>query len=228
MNEAILFGLGIVSSLAPCPLATHMAALGYLSQYLGEQRKALLGALLYAAGRMGAYSLLGILLSTGTTGIPALSYSLQKGMPYVMGPLLMLTGLVLLELLTLPEILQRSAPPLRTVNRLLQLRGVWGAFPLGLLFALALCPTSAALLFGSAWPLATNSALPVAIGFACFGLGSALPIIIAALGICLGAAHIHPLLRHLPRLRRAITTLTGIALLVGGAWQCIDTLILNP
>ena len=205
MNEAILFGLGIVSSLAPCPLATHMAALGYLSQYLGEQRKALLGALLYAAGRMSAYSLLGILLSTGT-GIPTLSYALQKGMPYVMAPLLMLTGLVLLEVLTLPEILQRSAPPLRTVNLLLQLRGVWGAFPLGLLFALALCPTSAALLFGSAWPLATNSALPVAIGFASFGLGSTLPIIIAALGICLGAGKITRLIRSHYRLSRVASS----------------------
>ena len=53
----------------------------------------------------------------------------------------------------------RSAAGCRRRTERLAARGVWGAVPLGMVFALAFCPVSAALFFGSLIPLATSARL---------------------------------------------------------------------
>jgi cytochrome c-type biogenesis protein len=64
--------------------------------------------------------------------------------------------------------------------------GIWGAGVLGLIFALAFCPTSAGLFFGGLIPLAikSNSAflLPIL-----YGVGTALPVIGFSLLLAFGA-----------------------------------------
>ncbi len=94
MNDLLLLtGLGVASALAPCPMATNLAALGYISRRVGDVRRTFLCAELYAIGRALAYAALGALLSAGAVGMPALSYALQEGMPYLLGPLLLIAGL---------------------------------------------------------------------------------------------------------------------------------------
>ena len=228
MNDLLLLtGLGVASALAPCPMATNLAALGYISRRVGDGRRTFLCAALYAIGRAVAYAALGALLGAGAVGMPALSYALQEGMPYLLGPLLLIAGLVLLEVLTLPRGLHLSGPKRGSVDAMLRNGGVWGALPLGALFALALCPPTAALLFGAAVPLAAGSCLPVAGGLALFGLGSALPVVAVAIGLSLGAGRCGSLLSFLPTLQRGITLITGAGLLLWGAWLCINTYILS-
>jgi len=44
--------LGILTSISPCPLATNIAAVSFISRNLGSSKKDLWSGLLYAAGRM--------------------------------------------------------------------------------------------------------------------------------------------------------------------------------
>ena len=64
--------------------------------------------------------------------------------------------------------------------------GLLGAGLLGMLFALAFCPVSAALFFGSLFTLALRHSSPVLLP-ALYGLGTALPVVVFAVLIALSA-----------------------------------------
>lgn len=217
MNEALLLAAGVTAALSPCPLATNMAAVGYMARRVGQGRAALACALMYAAGRMAAYVLLGLLLRGGLVSMPALSYALQETLPLFMGPLLLLAGLVMLDALPLPDWLHTAAPGRGAADTLMR-GGVWGAFPLGMLFALALCPPSAALFFGVALPLAAQAASSAWAGLACFGLGTALPVMAVGLLLVSGASAAACLQRCLPAAQRIMSGVAGGGMLLLGAW----------
>ena len=54
--------LGILTSISPCPLATNIAAVSYVSRNLGQSWKTIVSSLLYTLGRVIAYSVLGALV----------------------------------------------------------------------------------------------------------------------------------------------------------------------
>jgi len=176
--------LGVLTSISPCPLATNIAAVSFLGRRVDNPGIVFGGGLLYAIGRAGAYVAIGALLLTGLLSAPGVSSFLQRHMNRVIGPILILVGLFLLEVLSprLPA-LTRAGEGLREK---LKSRGMWGAAPLGILFALSFCPVSAALFFGSLIPLALRVESPLVIP-AAYGIGTALPVILFAVLIALGA-----------------------------------------
>ena len=91
--------LGILTSISPCPLATNVAAVSYISNNLTQPRHAFWAGLLYVAGRMLAYLVLGVILIVSLLSIPDLSNVLQKHINQVLGPLLLLVGVLLLGIL---------------------------------------------------------------------------------------------------------------------------------
>lgn len=98
-----------------------------------------------------------------------------------LGPLLIISGLFLLEALTLrlPGISLSG----KHRNKLVE-AGAPGAFLLGFIFALAFCPISAALFFGSLIPLALNSKSGTLLPFI-YGIGTGLPVFIFAVAFTL-------------------------------------------
>jgi cytochrome c biogenesis protein CcdA len=175
------FWLGVITSVSPCPMATNVAAIGYLARNSHSRALQVLAGLMYALGRALAYTLVGALITWGLLSAPVLSNFLQKHLSQLMGPLLVLVGMVLLGLLPgLP-----SFGGSEKLGKKVADLGVIGSGLLGFLFALAFCPVSAALFFGSLLPLAVDQQstwlLP-----AVFGIGSALPVL--AFGILLAVA----------------------------------------
>ena len=137
--------LGLITAVSPCPLATNLAATVWLTRHAASRRRALLGALAYTAGRVAAYGAIAAMLAFGALGAPAVSHALQEWLPPFVGPLLVLTAMVLLELLPLPFGGQGMSQG--TAERLARF-GVVGEFALGFLFAITFCPASAA---GYSW-----------------------------------------------------------------------------
>ena len=177
--------LGILTSISPCPLATNIAAISYIGKGANSRKTAACG-LAYTAGRMSSYLALGILLVAGLLSSSLLSNFLQRYMNRILGPVLILTGMILLELLTW----KTTGTGLNEgVRRRGEKGGVTGAALLGAAFALSFCPVSAALFFGSLIPLSLKYRSPVAFPLL-FGAGTALPVLLFAGLIAFGSRSI--------------------------------------
>ena len=179
--------LGILTSISPCPLASNIAAVSFLSKKITHPVLVFISGLAYTLGRMASYAALGWVIINSLLSVPQVAQFLQRYMGKTLGPLLIITGLLLLEIITirLPGISLSE----KYHNRLVE-SGAPGAFALGLIFALAFCPISAALFFGSLIPLALNSRAGTLLPFI-YGIGTGLPVLLFAVAVALGVASKH-------------------------------------
>lgn len=165
------FWLGVLTSVSPCPLATNIAAVSYISRK-GERGNAILSSFGYTLGRMLAYISISGIISFSLLSIPTISVFLQFHMPKVIGPLLIVTGMFLLEMISLPftEIgISKDNSKMEKSGGLL----------IGFLFALSFCPVSAALFFGSLIPLAVENESVILMPLF-YGVGTAIPVVFFA------------------------------------------------
>jgi cytochrome c-type biogenesis protein len=137
--------LGVLTSISPCPLATNIAAISYVSRRVGDSRWVMTAGLLYTLGRCLLYLVLAVLVSATAMSIPAVSRFLQSYMLMVLGPVFLLLGMFLVGLITFSG---GGAIMSEAMQKRIDSLGIWGAFLLGVLFAVAFCPTSAAWFFG--------------------------------------------------------------------------------
>lgn len=197
--------LGLLTSISPCPLATNIAAISYISRRVGNTRHVFATGLLYTAGRTLAYWGLAMLLVASLLSIPQVAHFMQRWMPLVLGPILIVVGMLLLGLI---EVNFGGSGMSESMRQRIDALGIWGALPLGVMFALAFCPTSAALFFGSLVPLAlrVNStvALPVA-----YGVGTAVPVLVFALLLATSVRAVGKAYRVLARVEWWARVLTG-------------------
>ena len=173
------FLLGLLTAISPCPLATNIAAIGYISKDIDNQRRIFRKGLLYTLGRIFSYTLLGIVLIVILKEGSSL-FGIQKFIgkygELILGPALILIGMFMLfgSKLQLPKF-GFSGRGGETLAK----KGGWGAFWLGMLFAMAFCPTSGVFYFGMLIPMAAVESsgylLPIV-----FAIATALPVIIVA------------------------------------------------
>jgi len=187
--------LGILTSISPCPLATNIAAVSFIGND-GTPRRIFSCGLAYAAGRMAAYLALAVVLVAGILSSSWLSNFLRHYMNRILGPILILTGMVLLELLSWSP---TGSGMVEGIRYRAEKGGITSALILGAVFALSFCPVSAAIFFGSLIPLSLKHRSPVAFPLL-FGAGTALPVLLFGGLIAFGAKSLD---RVYDRLRRA-------------------------
>ncbi|MDD3288339.1 MAG: aromatic aminobenezylarsenical efflux permease ArsG family transporter [Alphaproteobacteria bacterium] len=192
MSELVLafvsaFWLGVLTSISPCPLATNVAAMSFVGRRVGNPRKVFWAGSLYTAGRALTYGLLGVVLVSSLLSAPALSNALQKYMNLALGPLMILVGMVLLEMITFS--MGSGGGMGDAFRRKIEKMGFWGAGLLGIVFALSFCPTSAALFFGSLIPLALKQESGLALPTV-YGIATGLPVLLFAVLIAMGASKV--------------------------------------
>jgi cytochrome c biogenesis protein CcdA len=209
--------LGVLTSVSPCPLATNVAAISFVGRRVGNPRQVLASGLMYTAGRSLTYGLLGALLVFSLLSASALSLALQKHMNRVLGPVLILVGMVLLGLL--PIRLPGGGPGGRA-QAWAERGGVWGAGALGIVFALSFCPISAALFFGSLLPLAIRAESPVLVP-SIYGIGTGLPVLVFACALGMGAGSVAGMFRRVSQAERWARVATGVIFIGVGVYYCL-------
>ncbi len=208
------FWLGILTSISPCPLATNVAAISFLSKRIAHPRVVFFSGFAYTIGRMLAYALLGFIIISSLLSVPVLANFLQKYMNKIFGPILILTGLFLVDILKL------NTPSFSLSEKhqnILAESGIGGAFVLGLIFALVFCPISAALFFGSLIPLALKSQLGTTLPFI-YGFGTGLPVLLFAFVIALGVTSLKPWFNRMTKLEYYMRKITGIVFILVGLY----------
>jgi len=214
--------LGILTSISPCPLATNITAISYLAKRIAHLKAVLLSGIAYTLGRMFAYAILGFLIIYSLLSVPVVAQFLQKYMNIVLGPVLLLAGLFVLDILKIriPGIAMS-----REKHETLAKGGLKGAFLLGFIFALSFCPLSAALFFGSLIPLALNERLGVTLPFI-YGIGTGLPVLFFACLISFGARSISKWFHVLGKIERYARMVTGVIFILAGLFYIISYILL--
>ena len=217
LGAASALWLGILTSVSPCPLATNITAISYVGRRIKSPQQVFLAGLLYTFGRSLTYAVLGILLVSSILSMPVASNVLQKYMNQLLGPILILVGMFLLEML-------RINPPGFGIGEGMQQRieswGIWGSAALGVIFALSFCPVSAALFFGSLVPLAINDGSSVLLP-SLYGVGTGLPVLIFAVAIALGARAVGKAFDTLASIERWARRGTGVIFIIVGIYYSL-------
>ncbi len=208
------FWFGILTSISPCPMATNIAAISYVSRDISRRRVVLVMGLLYTLGRMILYVSLGALLALFLISVPRVSFFLQKYMNIILGPILLLVGLVLVDIVTFN--ISGGGIDI-TMQKRAKSFGMWGALLLGFVFALSFCPISAALFFGSLLPLSIKFDSIVMIP-ACYGIGTGLPVILFAVLIAFGFQAVGKTFNKLAVLEKWVRRSTGIIFIIIGIY----------
>lgn len=172
------FLLGLLTAVSPCPLATNIAAIGYISRDIEDRRRIFRNGLLYTLGRVLAYTLLGVVLIAILREGSSL-FGVQKAVgkygEMILGPLLVVIGVLMLvgDRLRLPQF------GFDGHGEGLARHGGWGAMLLGVLFAMAFCPTSGVFYFGMLIPMSAAASAGYLLP-AVFAVATALPVLVVA------------------------------------------------
>ena len=214
--------MGIVCAVSPCPLATNIAAVSFLAREAERPSRVLRGGFSYALGRTVSCVGLAVSILFGLAAAPTLSQALQKYMGLALGPVLIVLGAVLLDLVRLPKI--GSCLDLGRLGTRLSRAGVMGAFTLGLVFALVLCPPSAAVYFGGLLPLAERDGHPILYPLV-FGLMTALPVVAVTVACAFGLKGLGAAFMTAQRFDGILRKGTGGVILALGIWKAVPLLM---
>jgi len=209
--------LGILTSVSPCPLATNIAAVSFISQRITQKNIVFLSGILYTLGRSLTYIVLGVLIVKTLVDVPILSDFLQRYVNKMLGIVLILIGMVLLDLLRVPLLLPSVS---EKVTKKLAEKGTFGSLPLGILFALAFCPVSAALFFGGLIPIAVKAQSGIWLPLI-YGIGTGLPVLLFAFLVAAGAGYINTLYYRITRIEFYAKKVTGIIFILVGIYYAL-------
>ncbi|MEX1311579.1 MAG: aromatic aminobenezylarsenical efflux permease ArsG family transporter [Candidatus Sulfomarinibacteraceae bacterium] len=209
--------LGILTSISPCPLAANVAAVSYVGRHVGSPRRVLVAGALYTVGRATAYLVLGAAAVWSLMSVVGASAFLQGSFSRLIGPMLVAVGLFLLGVFSFTI---RGAGVSDAMRERIDRAGLWGALPLGGLLALAFCPVSAALFFGSLVPLAIQNASPVFLP-AVYGVGTALPVVVFAVLIAMGVGWMGSALDRVQAFEKWARFATGLVFVGVGIFETL-------
>ncbi len=211
--------LGILTSISPCPLATNIAAISYIGKRVDRPSSVLLAGLLYTLGRMLSYFLVALLIVKSLVSMSAVSMFLQQHANKALGPLLLVVGVLLLDVIPLPWT-RGSGGIVQKLQGWVERFGLWGAVLLGMVFALTFCPVSAALFFGSLIPIALQHQSWILMP-AIYGVGTALPVVVFALILAFAANRLSKAFSALTAVERWMRRLTAVVFIGVGVYYCL-------
>ena len=210
--------LGLLAAISPCPMATNIAAVAYVSRRVTDRRYAVMTAALYTLGRMISYSVLGILIIMAGLEIPGLASFLQDFGEKILGPLLIIVGLIMLNINRLSFSL--GGGKLSSIGGKVADLGMIGGLLLGILFALAFCPYSAVLFFGVLIPLALKTTGGVTLP-AVFAIGTGLPVLVFGMLLSIGVSRVSTWLNALTRVEKIIRVVVSIIFIGIGIYYVV-------
>ena len=210
------FLLGLLTAVSPCPLATNITAIGFISKDIESKGRTFLLGILYTIGRMVAYSLLGALLiwmlRRGFDTFDLQSKVSQWG-EMLLSPVLIVMGLVML----FGDRLPLSGFGLNASEKSGRLRGAWGSLLLGILFAMAFCPTSGLFYFGMLIPMSASAtggyALP-----AVYALATGLPVVIVAWIIAYSIGNIAGFYKKMQVFQKWLNRMVAVLFIIVGIY----------
>jgi len=163
---------GVLATLHPCPFSVMVSSVTLLSGMPGSRNKRRFYLLIFGLAYMFVIAGVGIALGLGVFSISKMSLYLQRVFPAFLGPLFIISGMILNGLLDFGKykngLLLKIPSSSGSLTSVLYVGGMVG---------LSFCPATAALYFGAMMPLAIQQDHLVLFP-TLYGFGAVLPIVV--------------------------------------------------
>ncbi|RAR47157.1 aromatic aminobenezylarsenical efflux permease ArsG family transporter [Flavobacterium lacus] len=204
--------LGLLTAIAPCPLATNITATAFIAKTIKSKRKVILSGLLYTIGRMFSYTLVATIIYFGASKFHIAKLFQGNGEKYI-GFVLVVLGLIMLDVIQFNFI--KGGNLTDKLSDKFKNKGLLGSFLLGALFALAFCPYSGALFFGMLVPMTIQSGLTLPLAFS---LGTGLPVILFAFVIAFSIQKLGLYFNAITKFEKWMRKVAGIIFILTGLY----------
>lgn len=206
--------LGILTAISPCPLATNIAAISFISKNIECPYRTVLAGFLYVLGRVLTYVVLGFIVVGGLLAVPSVANFLQHSINKFIGPILILIGLLLLNVIKFNF---SFGVKHEKFQKFAETSSFLGSFLLGIIFALSFCPVSAALFFGSLTSLAIEHHSRLIIP-TMYGIGTGLPVMIFAIVVAFSMHKLGEIYNNMVTFETWFRKITGWIFIIGGIY----------
>ena len=128
--------LGIMTAISPCPLATNITAIGFISKDIENKKRIFFNGIWYTLGRAFSYTTIGLILYFGASTFKVAKLFQSNGEKFL-GPLLIIVGILMFDFIKIKfPGFSKLSEKIENNNK----NNWWSAFLLGVVFALAFCP----------------------------------------------------------------------------------------
>ena len=206
--------LGLLTAIAPCPLATNITATAYIAKTIANRQKVILSGALYTLGRIFSYTGIALVIYFGASKFQVARLFQANGEKWI-GFLLILIGLVLLTRFNF-GITSGNKLTDRLANRFKN-KGLAGSFLLGALFAMAFCPYSGALFFGMLIPMVLSSQAGISLAIV-FSIGTGLPVILFAFVIAFSMERLGAYFKAITKVEKIMRWVAGLCFIITGLY----------
>ncbi len=208
------FALGLLTAIAPCPLATNVTATAYIAKTITDKKKVLLSGLLYTLGRVFSYTLIGAVIYFGASKFQIAKLFQGNGEKYI-GFVLIIIGLIMLNVIKLNFI--KGGNITDKLSEKFKTKGLLGSFLLGALFALAFCPYSGALFFAMLIPMTLSESAGLALPIV-FSIGTGLPVILFAFVIAFSMEKLGMYFKAITKVEKVMRFVAGLVFILTGLY----------
>jgi len=208
--------LGLMTAISPCPLATNISAIGFISRDLGDRRRVFLNGLVYTLGRAVTYVGIALIIFFGASQLD-ISGWFQRWGEKLLGPILIIIGVFMLDLIKL------QFPGIGSFTEKIGEKGrksYLNTLLLGILFAMAFCPYSGVLYFAMLIPMTVTSAgglfLPLI-----FALATGIPVILFAWLLAYAAGNVGKIYGRIKTFELWFRRVVAVLFIAVGIWYII-------
>lgn len=206
--------LGLMTAISPCPLATNITATAYIAKNISNKRLVFLSGILYSLGRAFSYTAIGLILYFGASKFQISRFLQQNGEKFL-GPLLVILGLIMLNVIRL-NFFGKSGFQ-EKLSEKFRNKGLLGSFLIGVIFALAFCPYSGVLYFGMLIPMTIVSAkglyLPIV-----FAFGTGLPVVLFTYLLAFTTGKIGVFYTKIAKIEKVMRLVAGVVFILAGLY----------
>lgn len=212
--------LGLMTAISPCPLATNISAIAFISRDIENKRRVFISGLVYTLGRGISYTALAVALYFGANQMNV-SMIFQGWGEKLLGPLLIVIGLFMLDVLKI------KFPGLSNLTDKIgenSKGSYWSTLLLGMVFALAFCPYSGVLYFAMLIPITVASASGLYLPFV-FAIATGLPVILFAWLLAYAVGNVGKLYNHIKTFEKWFRRVVAVLFIGVGIYYIILTFI---
>jgi len=212
--------LGLMTAISPCPFATNISAIGFISRDIEDRKRVFLNGVVYTLGRALSYTGLAVVLYFGASQMNV-SMIFQGWGEKLLGPVLIIIGLFMLDVIKL------RLPGFSSLTERLGEKGkgsYLGTLLLGMVFALAFCPYSGVLYFAMLIPMTVSSAsglyLPVV-----FAIATGLPVIVFAWLLAFAVGNVGSLYNHIKTFEIWFRRVVSVLFILVGIYYIVEAFV---